>query len=602
MLTRAIAFKPLLLVGVLLTTFVFCKSNLGQNRDLKPSQKPDPNEARSERALPSKDRSQERLDLAQSIVRSIHTDTKSVLNPVIRIRIRMLLADAYWSFQPEKAREILSEDFPKISLIAVPKEEGEFGSTWSPKNGEKPETYKGVPLEQVKKQLRREMLAITSSHDPALARALVAAENTKDQKDDATAEERDEVLATVRELADTDPDAAARILRESLQKPPSDAVAFLLIRLRETSPAEASAIFNQWFLAVKAKGDLWELERLVPFILPTELDRLIGGKQYLTDPQRMKDAKSVVEYSAELLYHRIQTHLPSQIGPDLVRREYYLWRNLQGLFSDLQPESVWLVNTRLRQLSEALPQSARGQTQSQWSEERLKNLIAQADASTGDRRDEYLSSAAFNAWRVGQGDLDQAIVLAEKIGQREMRDLTLGTLYFQAGLKFLRTEGPDYALNLARKIDAPGTRTRLYLAIIRSLNSVKASQRTDALRDELLNWLRNRDKTSETAWALLDYLDASTNDTADRNFLALDLVVRVLNSPTLDPETKLRNKTYWHPDFHDFRKSLMPLAKADFDKGLEIVQMLSNREIAMQIQAALCSDYLKTRRKAKRAN
>lgn len=598
MLTTMISRKSMLLSGILLTTFVLTGSNFGQHRKQKPSQKPNSNEAVGEQTILNRDRNQERLDLAQNIIRTIHSDTKNVLNPVIKIKIRMLVADAYLNFQPEKAREILAEDFPKIALLAVPEEE--FGKIWSPKNGDKPETYKGVALEQVKKQLRREMLAIASSHDPALARALIAAEKQKEKNNDSAVEETDEVLASVRELADTDPDAAVRLLKESLKNPPSDAVAFHLIRLRETSPAEASDIFNQLFLTVKAKGDLWELERLVPFILPTESDRLVGGKQYLRDPQRMKDAKSMIDYAAELLYRRIQNEKPALMHPDAVKREYYIWRNLQGLFSDLNPESVWLVNIRLRQLSEGLPQSASGQTQSQWSDERLKRLIAEADASTGDKRDELLNSAAFNAWRFGQGELDQAVALAEKIGNREKRDLTLGTLYFQAGLKYLRTEGPDYSLNLARKIDPSVTRTRLYLAIIRTLNAVKAVQRTDALREELLNWLRNRDRTSETAWALLDYLDGSMNDNAERNFAALDLLVRVLNSPTFDPESKLTIKAYWHPDFHDFRKSLMPLAKADFDKGMEIIQMVGNREIAMQIQAAFCADYLKMRRQAKR--
>ena len=42
----------------------------------------------------------------------------------------------------------------------------------------------------------------------------------------------------------------------------------------------------------------------------------------------------------------------------------------------------------------------------------------------------------------------------------------------------------------------------------------------------------------------------------------------------------------------------MPLAKADFDRGLVIIQMLNNREISMQIQTAFSGDYLKIRNKS----
>lgn len=589
MLTTAILRQRLFLILLLLTTAFLGPPSLGQKRDQMPVQSRNP----SLQVVAKADRDDERRQQAQGIVDGLFADSKTIQNPIIRIRVRMLVADAYWSLQPEKAREIVSEDFPKIRLIAAPLDEAEFGKTWS-RNNEKKELYKGTAVEQIKSRLRRQMLAIISSHDPSLARALLEAENK--EKKDGPGGEHDEVLDTAGELAQTDPDAAARIIKESLKNGSNDSVAFLLLRLRESSPNEASVIFNEMFANSRARGELSELERLVPFILPTELDRLVGGKHYLTDPQRMKDAKLFIEYAAELLYRWIQTEVPSNMTLDAVRREYYLWRNLHGLFVDLKPDSVWLVNTRLRQLSPLLPQSTQRPTSGQWSDEKLKQLIAAADSATGDKRDQFLQEAAANAWRIGQGELDQAVALAEKIGNAEMKDLVLATIYFQAGLKYLRTEGPDYALNLAMKTNSPVARTKLYLAIIQTLDSVKATERTNALRDELLNWLRTRDRNYETAWALFDYLDGSANDKAERNFAALDIVVRVLNSPSPDPDVKLRNKIYWQPEFHDFRRSLMQLAGADFDRGLGIIQMLNNREVAMQIQAAFCSDYFRTRR------
>src|SRR2546425_7205136 len=564
MLKKAFNYNRAVFAVVLLTTFPFYPGSFGQIQEQKAPQISRPKEAAKKEAPDEKvKKDEERTKQAQSIIEGILYSTNSILNPVVRIRIRILIAEAYWLFQPEKAREILSEEFPKIALIAAPQNESDFGRLWSIKDSGKPPMYKGRPIDQIKAQLRREMLAIVSARDSALARALVAAEKTKEKKSDQHTEEIDEVLSTANSLAETDPEASARLIKESLKTGVSEDIAFLLIRLRETSPAEASAIFNQVFSAVRNSGDLWEFQRLVPYILPTELERLVGGKLYLTDSQRMKDANAMIQYAAELLYRRIQTDVPSNMPPELVRREYYIWRNLLSLFNDLQPESVWLVHTRLRQLSAMLPQSAQGPPQGPWSEEKLNQLIAAANASSGDKRDEYLNSAAFQAWRFGQGDLDQAISLAEKIGNSEQRRLTMGTLYFQAGLKYLRSEGPDYALSLAKKIDSPVPRTGLYLAIITSLSSVKASERMDVLREELLNWLRNCDKTSDTAWAILEYLDGSVNDNAERNFAAFDILVRVLNSPNLDPENKLPHKVYWYPEFHDFRKSLMPLAKAD---------------------------------------
>lgn len=602
MLNKPIDGKRVLLALVLLTVSPFCPANFGQTQEQKAPQKSRLKEAAKKEAADEKGkRDQERIKQAQSIIQETLYGTNSILNPIVRIRIRMLVADAYWDFQQEKAREILSEEFPRIALIAAPQSESDFGTLWSIKDSRTPPMYKRRPIEEVKAQLRREMLAIISARDTALARALVAAEKTKEKESDRHAEEIDEVLSTANSLAETDPESAARIIKESLKSGVSAGFVFLLIRLRDTSPDEASAIFNQVFSAARGTGDLWEFQRLLPYILPTELERLVGGKHYLTDSQRMKDANAMIEYAAELLYRRIQTEAPSNLAPEVVRREYYLWRNLLGLFNDLKPESVWLVNVRLRQLTPLLPQSVQGPPQGPWSEERLNQLIAAANASVGDKRDEYFDNAAFQAWRFGQGDLEQAISLAEKIGSADQKRSTVGTLYFQAGLKYLRSEGPDYALGLARKIDAPGYRVRLYLAIIGTLSSVKASERIEVLREELLNWLRSSNKNSDTAWAVLDYLDGSANDNAERNFAAFDILIRVLNSPTLDLDNKLKNRIYWHADFHDFRKSLTPLAKADFDRGLDVTQMVSNKEVAMQMQAAFCADYLRIQSKSKKS-
>ncbi len=540
----------------------------------------------------------EKASRAQGIIVEVLSESKFVLNPVVRMKIRILAVDAYWEFEPEESRKILSKEFSQLQSVFHAANESLFGELWSSNNG-KP-TYKGIPIEQVRGQLRRELLAVASSHDIGLARELVAAESKNENLEGAADDHPDEVLATAGNLADLDPEAARRIITDSLGRGVDDLLPFVLASLRETAPAEASALFNQAFSVIKARGDVWEYQRLVPYILPGEMDRLVGGKHYLTDPQRLKDANKMVEYAAEMLYRRIHTEPPAGMSQDDVRREYYLWRNLEAVFGDLKPESLWLVGTRTRQLAASLPQSVQRPTQSPWSEERLNASLAAANASSGTKRDENLQSAAYAAWRFGQGDLDKATAIVEKIGDAQLRDLISGTIYFQAGMKYLSSEGPDYALGLARKINLPGPRIRLFLAVIRNLSSLKAIERTNLLREELLGWLRNCEKNSDTAWALLDYLDTSADDDSERKFTSFEILVRVLNSPNLEPAGKLKNRVYWQPEMHNFRKSLMPLAKADLERGLQLIQTLSNKEIRLQVQAAFCGDYLKTRNQSKK--
>lgn len=530
-------------------------------------------------------RDQKRQKLAQEIVDNVFRDTRSILNPVIRTKIRILSADAYWHFQPQTAREIVREEFSALESLETLDGTAKF---WTEQDGKT--NYKGVPLEQVKAQLRRELLAAVGVHDPSLLQELLASEKKSGSGPDKAL---DQQLLTAGDLAAADPHASARLINDSLQKGIDDYLAFALMRLRETSPAAASTLFNQALARAKTSGDLSQFERLVPYILPSEMDRLVGGRHYLTDPQRMRDAKSMVEYGSELLYRRIQSVAPANMPPDLVRKEYFLWRSLQTVVEDVDPNNLWLVNARLRQLASVVPPSPQRPADGPWTEDRLKTLLAAAEQSSGEKRDNYLSAAATATWRFGSGDLDKAIALVEKISDPRLRDDVAGILYLQAGTKYLRSEGPDYALELARKINLPGPRTRLFLAVISALQSVKAAERSSSLQRELLSWLRNSERNSDTAWALLDYIDASVSTVPEDKFAAFEILIRVLNSPGLEVSGGIKNRIYWHPEFHEFRKSLMPLVRADFERTLELIQMLNNREMSMQVQAAFSAEYLK---------
>ena len=547
-----------------------------------------------EKAAAKKD--QERKKLTQEIVENIFRDTRSVLNPVIRMKIRTVAAEAYWQFQPQVARQILREEL--LALKSLDNVEGASPFA-TEKDGKR--KYKGMPAEHVKAQLRRELLAVAGVYDPMFFRELLALEKKSDEKksDNGGTEQPDQQLMTAGDLAEDHPQASARLIQESLEKSIDDFFPFALIRLREVSPAEASALFNKALVQVKASGDLWQFQRLVPYILPSEMDRLVGGKHYLTDTQRMQDAKRMVEYGSEILYRRIQAEVPAGMPPELVKREYYLWRNLQAVFEDVNPNGLWLVNTRLRQLAATLPASVQRPAEGPWSEDRLKTLLAAAEQSSGEKRDNYLSAAASTTWRFGEGDLNKAIALTDKISDPKLRDDVAGMIYMQAGTKYLRSEGPEYALELARKINLPGPRVRLFLAIIGSLQNVKATERIDSLRRELLNWLQNCERNSDTAWALVDYIDAPVSEVAEDKFAAFEVLIRVLNSPSLEINNTLTNRVYWYPEFHDFRRSLMPLVKTDFERTLQLIQMLNNRETSLQVQAAFSADYLKVQSQTK---
>lgn len=516
------------------------------------------------------------------------SQAKGVQNPVMRIKIRCIAADGIWDYQESQAREILSEDFKSIPSTGVPRQD----------DG-KPPTYKKRKLEEVKAWLRKELTAVISSHDPGLAESLLSAERNDKEKDGKDGEQRgtSELLEAAMDLSAASPEAASRIIRDSLRSGINPRLAVSLITLRQYAPTEASAIFNKALSMVRARGDLWDFQRLTPYVLPTEMDRLNGGS-FLADPLRAKDAKAFIEYATAMLTVQLESPQPNaNSSPELIMNEIYLWRSLNQLFSDLVPDKTWMVNTRLNQLSALRPESSkssRGEALSP--REILKKRISEAESATGTRRDGLFSVAAFTAMRLE--DFDQAVALAERIESTEQREIDSSFILDKASRKALNQEGPDKALDLARKIKWPSTRVSMFDRIRGSLVSLGKREQAAALLEELSDWFHGYDDNSDKVWGILTYLDHFASDDPEKGFGMLGMLVIVLNKADLSPPVNpLPNRYYWYPEFHDFRKSLGALAKTDFERAQQTIQMLKDKEVFLLAQASLCNQYLKANQK-----
>ena len=140
------------------------------------------------------------------------------------------------------------------------------------------------------------------------------------------------------------------------------------------------------------------------------------------------------------------------------------------------------------------------------------------------------------------------------------------------------------------------------MAIIGALRSAKAIDQAQILQDDLISWLRGCNSNTDTALGVVDFLGSLGDDSGERGFEVLDILVTTLNIASFDPPDKpIKSKYYWYPELYDFRKSLAPLIKRDYEKGLQIIQRLSNKEMAMQVQASYCGEYLKMRSKVRKS-
>ena len=113
MIKKVINCNAAVLAVVLLTSFP--SSSLGQNRDQKDSQKGIKKQGVSKEAEDERARKkQERIKQALNIVETVLIDTKNISNPVVRIKTRILAADAYWDSQPERRAKSFLRNFPRL--------------------------------------------------------------------------------------------------------------------------------------------------------------------------------------------------------------------------------------------------------------------------------------------------------------------------------------------------------------------------------------------------------------------------------------------------------------------------------------------------------
>ncbi|MBS1806888.1 MAG: hypothetical protein JST84_01695 [Acidobacteria bacterium] len=508
--------------------------------------------------------------------------TKAFPHPVVKIKVRSFVGDAIWNDQEVRAREILTEEYRNISLIKLPEQEDQ-----------KAQAFKGRELNQLKRGLRIELLSLISSHDPVLADSLLSEEQKASTGKEA--EKKMDMLYAARSLAESDPEMSARIVKETMKTGLSDFISLPLIALRKSAPAEASAIFNEALSASRASNNLLEFGKLIPYILPTEED-LIWGRNYLADSQRAKDAGALIEFATALLVQQLESsQVNSNTSPTLIQREIIIWRSLLKIFGDVVPDKVWMVNMRINSLTSLLSKPPREQNTRDENKlspaDTLKKMIAEAESAFGVRRDGLLSRAAFEA--ENQGDIDQALFLEEKIENKERMVVETSVILSRASNKALNQGDPDIALSWARRIGMPNVRVTAFARVISAFQSVRKKETVSLLLDELLGWLDNYDNNSDKVAGVLKYIDTFAADDLERGFIALGKLVSAANKADLNPSPK-PFRIHWYPEFHDFKKSLAPLAKADFERAFQEIQLIKDKELFLLVQASLCNEYLKS--------
>jgi hypothetical protein len=520
-------------------------------------------------------------------------------DPIAQMLLRIKVADALWTSQPERARQMLTDDYRRISSLKL--HQVEAG---------KPAVYKGMRQEEVQQYLDRLLLLAISVRDDKLAESLLREKFKGDEK--KTDRTKGEMLNIARTLADNNPEVTARIITHSLDTGFSTGASFALSALRESSPEPASVIFNKVLASAVKSEDLATLYRLGMHLDAMERHT---DHSHPREMQTLEDTKALVRAAAALLTPRVES--PQSIETiEQAYLEMFLWRSLQKPFRDLLPDKSWMIDLRLNQISTRLVEIEKSRLQNsspgQWEglameeaqamkmkqnqqsdpAERLRQMTTRAENFSGTQRDVRLGMVAVETWK--QQSIEAALKVADKISDQALKEVVISALKYKEGSRMLTREGPDKSLEQARAINLPMFRVWLFRTVTRAFRSAGRIDESDAIQQELLSWLESGEQKPEAVAGLFAYLDNNDNQNVEQKFIALASLGRTLSKVGLEPPPNLfPREIFWHPMFHSYEKSLSQLIRADFEKTLEGTRNISDKEARLTLQVAAASEYLR---------
>jgi len=199
-----------------------------------------------------------------------------------------------------------------------------------------------------------------------------------------------------------------------------------------------------------------------------------------------------------------------------------------------------------------------------------------------------------------QGDLEQAISIAERISDLEERSIQVSLLAYQASLKTLEQGVTDEAYRLARRIEFLPQRVMAFNMLANKLRASKEADRARAILEEIWEWTNKNANSPQKAKALLTLTTAMTHYDAERSFEFLSSAVKTISS--IDFSSPEANGTSSRVaqvtlDMLDLDAVFSTLARINFDRALQAAQSLKSIEASLLAQTIVGQQALSLNRR-----
>lgn len=266
-------------------------------------------------------------------------------------------------------------------------------------------------------------------------------ESIKEPKTDSNTGKSPSELAEKEELAwdlavasaKSQPQRTAQFVRSQLRKGINEELGWALVDIRRNNQELAELLFSESVAVARLNLTASEnLEILSVYVLPNEAEVLHGQ---IPGPTRDFASRTFLSYAADRLSWQSATgHANPPRGAE-AQQEHRVLQSLLPLFERLTPQKVALLRERMDVLlSNMTSKQASGALSKP---EDIAELVQQAESIVGsEKRDRRLIQLSLIAAR--QGEVEQALTIAEKISDLAERSIQVSLISYQASLKLLK--------------------------------------------------------------------------------------------------------------------------------------------------------------------
>jgi tetratricopeptide (TPR) repeat protein len=519
----------------------------------------------------------------------------------LRVRTQAHVADILWPYDEPRARRQFDEVFQSIAQAQADKQNTS-------------------PLAQ----LQSEVLSLVARHDAELADSLIRdGGQVKPQADSGASPPAEKLqsdnsalyLQVATSLAGTNPERAVRLAESGLARGVNPSILGVLFALRQSDPARANALYRSTLAVARRDAPRASLNIpvLASYVLPGYTTTSAFGDPVPVPPTgaAVQPDRALIAEFLNFVYDTFvylsdpaQAHASNPV-------DYMTGRRLLPYFAQHMPERAPLFRNLLAIIADRSGQAgAIDIVDKMFQPAEGGELSKQAEAARDPFQKDLLYLRAILA-AAASGDFEQALSLVGKINNGDFRSGLDSVVRYQAATSLLGKGDVEGAVLYAKSVSEVRQRASLFAKIARELLNKKDVARASAVLTDAREATRKADAGAEKAQALLILAEAEIRLDPARGFEVMEAAIKEFN----DADSGSGQKAKVAPggfnlsamltqafklETPDFGPSFSLLARADFNRAMQLAQMLKKKERAVLAQLAACRSVLagKPKRKA----